>query len=89
MSEFDQIETVLIAKPGETVVVKAARTALPVDLDVLSRAIQSRVAEGVRVLVLGGEIDAVGVIGNAEAGRIAEAVRKATENPGKAFEVGQ
>lgn len=77
----------MIAKPGETLVVKAGRSATPEHLNDLSELIRARVAEGVEVLVLGGDIDRVDVVAKREADRIAEAVRKATLNPGHTVNV--
>jgi hypothetical protein len=41
------------------------------------------------VLVIGGDIDTVSVHADDQAEKIAEAVRNATENPGKTYEVDQ
>jgi dihydrodipicolinate synthase/N-acetylneuraminate lyase len=89
MSEFDKIEAVLAVKPGETLVIKAGRDVRPGDLEKMAEAVRARLPKGVEVLVLGGDLDEVAATTTTEATRIAEAVRLAAENPGKAFEVGE
>ncbi len=89
MSEFDEIEAVQIVRPGETLVIKVGRNTTHERFGELSGAIRSQVPEDVKVLILGGDMDFAEVMATKDADRIAEAVRKATENPGKSFEVDQ
>lgn len=90
MSESIEVESIrrLDVKPGETLVVNLGRDTRPEEFDAICRSFKGRFPDGVKVLCLAGDVD-LSVIATSEADRIAEAVRKATENPGKTFEVGE
>lgn len=87
MAEQIEVESIrrLDIKPGEVLVVQ-----IPLRTDKEIASVRDQLLrllpEGIRVIVTGPDVD-MQVIKESEAGRIAEAVRKATENPGRMVSV--